>query len=194
MTPDDAPHFPTLHTARLVLTLPSAELAPALAQYYERNLDHFAPSSPALHKLALDVAGCTQRLNSARADFVAGSSVRFVLFEQGRELEPIGDVSLTNIVRGPFLAAYLGYKLDRAYLRQGYMTEAVKAVVSYAFETLRLHRLMANHMPSNEASARVLRRAGFVVEGHAKDYLYLNGAWRDHVLTSLTNPAPIHPD
>lgn len=193
MTQDASPHFPTLRTARLVLTLPSAETAPALARYYERNREHFALSSPLLPKAAYDVAGCAQRLNSARSDFVAGSSARFVLFEQGRELEPMGDVSLTNIVRGPLQAAYLGYKLDRAVVGQGYMTEAVAAVAHYAFETLRLHRLMANYMPSNEASGRVLQRVGFVVEGHAKDYLHLNGAWRDHVLTSLTNPLPIQP-
>jgi [ribosomal protein S5]-alanine N-acetyltransferase len=193
VTQNASPHFPTLRTARLVLTLPSAETAPALAQYYERNLAHFAQSSPMLPKAAYDVAGCAQRLNTARSDFVAGSSARFVLFQHGRELEPIGDVSLTNIVRGPLQAAYLGYKLDGAYLRQGYMTEAVRAVAAYAFDTLRLHRLMANYIPSNEASARLLQRVGFVVEGHAKDYLHLNGAWRDHVLTSLTNPAPIEP-
>ena len=46
---------------------------------------------------------------------------------------------------------------------------------------------MANYMPDNLRSAALLKRLGFEVEGLAKNYLYINGQWRDHVLTSLTN-------
>ena len=49
---------------------------------------------------------------------------------------------------------------------------------------------MANYMPINERSGRLLRSLGFQVEGYARDYLYVGGAWRDHVLTALTNPNP----
>lgn len=52
---------------------------------------------------------------------------------------------------------------------------------------------MANYMPANRRSAAVLDRLGFAIEGKAKAYLYLGGQWRDHVLTSLTNPASIVP-
>jgi ribosomal-protein-alanine N-acetyltransferase len=64
----------------------------------------------------------------------------------------------------------------------------VNAVVGFAFETLRLHRVMANYQPINERSGKLLRRLGFVTEGYARDYLFINGAWRDHVLTALTSP------
>jgi len=101
--------------------------------------------------------------------------------------EVIGTANLTQIFRGPFWAAYLGYGLEEAHRGQGYMTEALREIVRYAFEELRLHRLMANYQPHNEASARVLERLGFVREGKAADYLFIDGAWRDHVLTSLTN-------
>jgi ribosomal-protein-alanine N-acetyltransferase len=74
------------------------------------------------------------------------------------------------------------------------MFEALQALVRYAFEDLKLHRIMANYMPANERSGRLLRRIGFVVEGYARDYLHLDGAWRDHILTSLTNPNPLFPD
>jgi ribosomal-protein-alanine N-acetyltransferase len=67
------------------------------------------------------------------------------------------------------------------------MRESLQASISYVFSELRLHRIMANYMPFNRRSGGLLRRLGFVVEGYARDYLQINGAWEDHVLTSLTN-------
>jgi ribosomal-protein-alanine N-acetyltransferase len=61
------------------------------------------------------------------------------------------------------------------------------------FGELGFHRIMANYLPHNERSGRLLRRLGFVVEGYARDYLYIHGAWRDHILTALTNPDPRPP-
>ena len=70
----------------------------------------------------------------------------------------------------------------------GYMHEALQATNAYVFKELNMHRVMANFMPHNTRSNAVLRRLGFTIEGYARDYLFVNGAWRDHVLTSLTNP------
>ena len=67
------------------------------------------------------------------------------------------------------------------------MCEALTAAIKYVFEELNLHRIMANYMPANERSAKLLRRLGFTVEGYARDYLRLAGNWRDHILTALTN-------
>jgi len=67
------------------------------------------------------------------------------------------------------------------------MTEALTAAIKYVFEELNLHRVMANYMPGNEKSAKLLHRLGFVVEGHAREYLRLAGEWQDHTLTALIN-------
>ncbi|MDF1837178.1 MAG: GNAT family N-acetyltransferase, partial [Planctomycetota bacterium] len=64
------------------------------------------------------------------------------------------------------------------------MTEALEGVVKFAFEELGLHRLMANYIPSNAASARALAKAGFEKEGFARSYLLINDVWEDHILTS----------
>lgn len=109
------------------------------------------------------------------------TAVRFRLRRDG---EVIGTANLTQIFRGPFRACYLGYGLEEAHRGQGYITEALREIVRYAFEELGLHRVMANYEPHNEASARVLERLGFVKEGVAEDYLFIDGAWRTHVLTS----------
>jgi ribosomal-protein-alanine N-acetyltransferase len=100
----------------------------------------------------------------------------------------VGTINLTQIARGPFQACYLGFGLDERAVGRGLMQEALEVTVAFAFQELALHRVMANHLPENLRSARVLRRLGFCVEGYARDYLYIAGAWRDHVLTSLTNP------
>ena len=99
----------------------------------------------------------------------------------------IGAATLSQIYRGPFSACYLGYHLDFGFVGQGLMQEALSAVVRHAFESLRLHRIMANYVPTNRRSASVLSRLGFVIEGYAREYVFIDGAWRDHVLTSLTN-------
>ena len=67
------------------------------------------------------------------------------------------------------------------------MHEALTLGIDFMFQEMALHRIMANYMPRNERSARVLQRLGFAIEGQAKDYLMINGRWEDHTLTSLIN-------
>jgi ribosomal-protein-alanine N-acetyltransferase len=128
-------------------------------------------------------------LRRARTAYAAGTALALRLYLADDPERMVGDVSLTNIARGPFQACYLGYRLDRQSEGRGLMSEALKAVIAHAFGALKLHRIMANYVPTNERSARVLRRLGFVVEGYARDYLFLEGRWKDHCLTSLTNSA-----
>jgi len=99
----------------------------------------------------------------------------------------MGYVNLSNIVRGAFQACYVGYGLAEESVGRGLMTEALRAVIDFAWGTLKLHRVMANYLPENERSAKVLAGLGFEVEGYAKKYLYIDGRWQDHVLTALTN-------
>ncbi len=98
------------------------------------------------------------------------------------------------IVRGAAQFCYLGYSIDESKQGLGLMSEALRAAIGYVFSELRLHRIMANYMPTNERSGNLLKRLGFKVEGYARDYLYLNGKWQDHILTSLVNPNPMEPD
>ena len=69
------------------------------------------------------------------------------------------------------------------------MAEALQAAINYVFQELNMHRVMANYIPENRRSGNVLKKLGFVVEGYAREYLFINGQWQDHVLTSLTNKA-----
>ena len=101
----------------------------------------------------------------------------------------IGTCNFTNIVRGPFHACHLGYQVALPQQGKGMMHEALIAAIGYMFGPRRLHRIMANYRPENYRSARLLQRLGFRREGLAENYLFIDGAWRDHVLTALVNPA-----
>lgn len=92
----------------------------------------------------------------------------------------IGAISLSQIFRGGFQNAYLGYYVGAQYAHQGYMTETLKLMLRYAFKHLKLHRLEANIQPANAASIALVKRAGFVREGFSRRYLKVCGRWRDH--------------
>jgi ribosomal-protein-alanine N-acetyltransferase len=92
----------------------------------------------------------------------------------------LGFFNLSQIFRGPFMNAYLGYAVGQPYAGQGYMTEGIELVLEHAFRSMRLHRLEANIQPTNAASIALARRAGFRLEGFSPRYLKIDGNWRDH--------------
>ena len=92
----------------------------------------------------------------------------------------LGSIEISQISRGNFQSAYLGYLIGAPFANQGYMTEALSLALDYAFDRLRLHRLEANLQPSNAASRALVRRLGFTREGYSRRYLKIAGRWRDH--------------
>lgn len=191
MSPPAEPlHVPYLTTERLTLTVPDEQDAPALLEYAKRNDGPQRPWSPPTPADAFTTERTLRRIREGREQLRAGTHVRFWLRSKQAEAGPfVGGVTLSQITFGAFRCARVGYHLDYEYQGQGLMAEALRAVIRYAFEELRLHRLEAGVIPTNERSVRVLERAGFVVEGYARKYLFINGQLRDHLLTSLSNPA-----
>ena len=100
--------------------------------------------------------------------------------------EIAGVVEITEIVRGPFRSAYLGFYALEPHQGRGYMTAGLSAVVRRAFGALRLHRLEANIQPANGASKALVRRVGFRKEGLSPRYLKIGGRWRDHERWAIT--------
>ncbi len=162
-----------------MLRLPDLNDSERLREFEERNRAHLSPWG-----------STTGQIERWMEEFEAKRSIRFLVFLKDHpEGEIIGFCNFTQIFRGPFQACYLGYHIDAAHEGKGLMSEAVTRGIRYMFEEEKLHRIMANYMPSNTRSAQLLCKLGFKIEGLAEQYLLINGQWEDHVLTSL-----IHPD
>ena len=92
----------------------------------------------------------------------------------------VGLYEFSEIVRGGFQNAYLGYWVGQPFAGQGYMREGMELALRFAFQDLRLHRVEANIQPANERSLNLARSAGFRREGFSPRYLKIGGRWRDH--------------
>ncbi len=94
----------------------------------------------------------------------------------------LGAITLDNLRRGPAQAGTVGYWIGEPYARQGYMREALTAVVHHAFTVMDLSRIESACLPENTASRGLLEKCGYKYEGVAQSYLQINGRWRNHVL------------
>jgi ribosomal-protein-alanine N-acetyltransferase len=178
-----------LVTERLVLSLPGPEAAGRVLSYLMDSRAHLAPWEPPLPEGYLTLDYQADRLARAREELAADRAVRLYLFDRDNEGGPVlGTANFTQISRGGFQSCMLGYALARSAEGKGLMQEALRAAIDHVWRELMLHRIQATYMPTNERSGRLLRRLGFVIEGYARDYLLIDGAWRDHILAALYRP------
>lgn len=178
-----------IETPRLLLQASDPAMSRDVLAFVARNQAHFAPWDPPTPEGFFTVRGQRERLMKSRRAFTAGDAFRYWLRTREDSTLIIGQVHIFSVARGAFHSAMLGYQLDHGLQGQGLMNEALQALVAEMFsQRIRLHRLQAAHLPENLRSAAVLARLGFRPEGLAKNYLYINGAWRDHVITALLNP------
>jgi ribosomal-protein-alanine N-acetyltransferase len=125
-----------------------------------------------------------RRLRVQQRERLAGTSCGLLIFER-HSGDVIGGITIADIRRGVAMACSIGYWIGTHQAHQGYMTEAVAAVLSHIFDTLRLHRVEAACLPNNEASRRLLMKLGFREEGLARSYLKIDGRWQDHRLFAI---------
>ncbi len=97
----------------------------------------------------------------------------------------VGGINLDNFQHGVSRSCTVGYWMGEPFARQGYMGEALPAVVKYAFAKLDVSRIQAGTLPENAPSRALLVKSGFIEEGTARAYLQIAGQWRDHVLYSV---------
>lgn len=179
--------IPLLETERLHIR-PVFEASPReLVDYFTKNKAHFEAFDPATPPGYYTEEFWEKRISSGLREYSDESALRFALFPKQGRREIAGTINFTQIFKGPFQACYLGYGIGAEYEGKGLMSEALREVIKLMFSRYRIHRIMANHLPENSRSEKLLGRLGFKREGVAEDYLFINGQWRAHVLNSLTN-------
>lgn len=109
------------------------------------------------------------------------SSWGMVLRESGRLIGTVGFVNWLP----PHARAEIGFVLGRRWWGRGLMSEAVRAVLRFGFERMRLNRIQARCYLANTASARVMEKVGMTFEGIVREQLYEKGAFRDLKLYSI---------
>ncbi|MCR4266758.1 GNAT family N-acetyltransferase [Nitratireductor sp. ZSWI3] len=184
----DVPFFrrplPALKGEKVFLRAPSMHDHGEWAALRQNSRSFLEPWEPRWAPDELSRSAFRQRLRRYRSDFDQGTGVSFFLFET-RSKALVGGLTLSNIRRGVAQTASMGYWMGEPYAGRGMMLDAVRLVIPYAFETLRLHRLEAACIPDNNRSVGLLEKAGFQREGLLKSYLRINGSWRDHYLYAL---------
>ncbi|MFQ5621870.1 MAG: GNAT family N-acetyltransferase [Paracoccaceae bacterium] len=170
-----------LSTRRLDLRPPKMADYPAWSRLRQEGEEFLREWEPVWSEDHLTRRAFRNRVYWARRSIEAGKALPLFMFlrETGHL---VGAITLDNIRRGPAQTGTVGYWIGRDYSRQGYMTEALKAVTDHAFNRLDLSRIEAACLPENTASRALLERTGFKYEGVAQSYLQIAGRWRTHVL------------
>jgi len=170
-----------IETERLTLRLPRHSDFVDWSALRRDGRDYLIPWEPHWAGDHLTRKAFTNRVYWAQRSVSNGSAVPMFLFRRTDQML-MGAITLDNIRRGPAQAGTLGYWTGQRYARQGYMREAIGALVHYAFTRLDLSRIEAACLPENMASRGLLESAGFKYEGVAQSYLQIEGRWRSHVL------------
>jgi [ribosomal protein S5]-alanine N-acetyltransferase len=186
----DSETRPLLRTDGLVLRFPVTSDYAAWADLRGRSREHLVPWEPQWAEDELSRVSYKQRLRHYERELREQTGYAFFLF-RAVDHQLIGGLTLTNVRRGVTQSCAIGYWIGVTHAGRGHMTSAVRAVRSFAFDGLRLHRVEAACLPSNLASIRVLEKAGFQREGFARQYLKINGAWQDHVLFASLRDASV---
>jgi ribosomal-protein-alanine N-acetyltransferase len=170
-----------IETERMTLRPPVHSDFRAWSALRARSLDYLTPWEPSWAEDHLTRKAFTNRVYWAQRSVSGGTALPLFLVRRQDE-ELLGAITLDNIRRGPAQAGTLGYWTGEPFARQGYMREAITALVHHAFTRLDLSRIEAACLPENTASRGLLETSGFKYEGVAQSYLQIDGRWRTHVL------------
>lgn len=175
---------PRLVLGRVYLRPPTHRDWRVWAELRGESRDFLTPWEPTWAYDALTRGAYRRRLRAHRAEGRQGTSYSFLVFRTD-DHALLGGVTLSNIRRGVAQTASLGYWAGARHSRQGYMSEALAAVLHFALGDQGLHRVEAACLPNNAASKALLLKSGFREEGLAREYLRIGGRWQDHLLFGI---------
>ena len=133
----------------------------------------------------LSLATYKRRLRAFEQDMRRGGGLPLFAFRR-HDRALLGGVTLTNIRYGSSRSGILGYWIGSQFIKRGFGTAAVLAMIEHGFSAIELNRIEAACQPENIASQKLLERCGFRREGLARHYLKINGVWHDHNIFAIT--------
>ena len=177
-----------LVTARLVLRPPRTSDVTEIRRLLRANDEHLRPWGPAAlpGEDRTSITEVSKTVLRQRRDWKHGASFVFMAALRERPDRLVGKIALTGVMRGAMHGAYLGYWMAGDQEGKGLGTEAITAVLDFAFGSAGLHRIQAAIMPRNARSLRVIEKLEFRREGYAERYLQIAGKWEDHILFART--------
>ncbi len=176
-----------LFSSRLMLRELTADDTEMFCDFLLRNKEFFGGSGPAFDKDYKSLEYHRKMLERSKIECMDGRHYKFGVFLKDDDKKIIGSIALSNIAMGNFRSCFLGYRIDETENSKGYATEAIRKVIDFGFDELKLHRIEANIMTGNNTSIRVIQKLGFTHEGDSKKYLQINGIWEDHSHYVLLN-------
>lgn len=182
MSSEDA--RPVLKGARIYMRPPTVNDWRMWAEVRAESRAFLEPWEPTWPADALSRLSFRRRVRLYQRDARADQAYAFFIFSQN-DHQLLGGLTLSNVRRGVTQSASAGYWMGRRFTRQGYMAAAVSLSVEWAFGEMGLHRVEAACLPENQPSSDLLRKCGFSEEGYARQYLRIDGRWRDHLLFAI---------
>jgi len=180
---------PVLRGDRVILRRPAMADHAAWADLRGESHDFLKPWEPSWPSDDLTRAAYRRRIKRYQRDIREDAGEPFFIFRAADD-RLIGGLTLTSVRRGVAQSCSLGYWMGVRYAGQGYMSDAVRTVIPWVFEDMRLHRLEAASMPANTRSIALLENVGFTREGFARRYLLIDGRWQDHILFAMLADDP----
>ena len=167
-----------LKSKNLILKSFTPDCTEELLDYYKRNKEHLKDYEPTRDNSFYTYEAQKELIIESYKNLMSGTGIDLGIYKADKL---IGKIKISNIVYGVFKSGIVGYSIDEEYQGKGYMQEALKVVLKYAEEELELHRLEASVLTDNIKSKSVLLKCGFKEIGVNEKYLFINGAWRDHI-------------
>lgn len=146
-------------------------------------LTRWEPTSPISWRERNATREFHRTLSRMRAAARLGSMLPFVMIYGDRL---VGQISVSNVVRGALRSASVGYWIDSGVAGRGITPTALALVIDHCLTAARLHRVEVNIRPENNASIRVVDKLGLRREGYQQRFLDIDGGWRDHLLFAIT--------
>ena len=147
------------------------------------NMEYLKPWEPAWSPYELERGYFVKRVKFFDKLSNRDKAYSFLIFDSDKN-KLIGEININNIQRGVVQSCSIGYWISENKMGLGYMRESISILKDFIFNDLKLHRVEAACLPRNMRSLRTLLKSEFEIEGHAKKYLKINGAWEDHILLS----------